>query len=228
MPAELITYGSDRRMELGAAECVRRMVWEDDWTRLRIGVQGTFDDPTASLGGTPELSIGVCSGFSNVLSADSATHVLGMRHTVSTWTFVSGPPAYFTLSNTFQAFKKIGTTRTTATFGSSNFAFPCASTVRGGLFFEIAKGSPNFTLYRVVPGSSAGQDNVSDEAFQHSMETEAPLSSQVSSVIGGGAYAAASITFAVDEADGVLDHVFVYWSRSTPKFSFNIKLRKVA
>lgn len=228
MSVELITYGSDRRLELGAAEAVRKMVYGASWNTIRIGLQLGWNDVASSITSSPQLRFGVCNGSSNVLAAATANHVVGVIPSASSYTYAAGPPATFSMSNTSQAFKKVGTTFTNVSFSAGNIFMTANSTVRTGFWLEIVKGSPNYTVRRALPSSAAAaQTDLSDAAFLAGME--ATNFTDISTATGISHSILSITTLPVDEGvDGILDHLFVYWERTTHKFSFNIRHRMVA
>lgn len=236
MSVELKTYGSDRRNEMGAAEAVRPMSYLNDWTRMRIGLQFSMDGVASNIIGTPFFAFGVCSGSTNVLAAATATHVVGLRPgsgsgttPASAWTRSAGPPSYFTLGNGWLPFNKIAAVTTYGT-NLTGFSILANNTPaqRSAWFIDIIKGSPNYTFDSGFPNTNTpngAQSDLTDVEFQTIMEL--PDLSSIATVksgygrITGGAIAAS-------EADGVLNHLFVYWDRSTHKFSFNLRHRKIS
>lgn len=228
MSVELITYGSDRRLELGAAEAVRKMVYADDWTVMRIGLQYGFNDVASNITGTPVLRFGVCSGSDDVIVNPTAVHAIGMVPTAATWTYNAGAPSYFSCSTTSSAFKRVGATYTNVTFTGFNMFSTANSTQRGGMFLQITKGSPNYTLQRFFQSSAASaQVDLTDANFAAAME--ASLMTEIAGITGQGGSTPSITTLPVDEGvDGILDHLFVYWERTSHKFSFNIRHRKIS
>lgn len=228
MSVELITYGSDRRLELGAAEAVRAPVYLDDWTTIRIGLQISMNAVASNIVSTPVLAFGVCNGNTNVLAAATADHVVGIRPNQATWTYNAGPPSYFAVGSSaaWQQFKKIGTVVSTVNTPNIAKYISNTTTVRTGWFLEITKGSPNYTFRVAHPVSAAAsQSDVTDTEFVTIME----LSTLVDiGTVKTNYNSVVSTSLAVSEADGVLDHIFVYWDRTTHKPSFNIRHRKVA
>ena len=237
MSVELITYGSDRRLELGGAEAIRAPSYLDDWTKIRVGLQFSFNAVASNITTSPDLSIGVCHGSDNVLVASTADHVVGCRLIGVTYTHTTGPPAYFDAGSNKQGrFKKVVSTVTSATvggtFGTPQY-FPNATAVRNILLVEITKGSPNFTLAMAVACTAgAAQSDVTDAMLQTMMEMATITNATVSAAAGlaDNSYNVETYsTLAVSEGtNGVLDHLFVYWDRATHKFSFNIRHRKIA
>jgi len=235
MSVELITYGSDRRLELGAAEAIRAPIYLDDWTRIRIGLQFSMDGIASNIFGSPFFAAGVCNGSANVLAASTSDHVVAVRPAdssavpVPTWTRTAGPPSYFTLNNGWYAFKRVGSTVSDGIHISGSTVYANNDTSqRSGWFIDIIKGSPNFTFQVGGPASVAGvQSDLTDTEFSAIMDLPnldaiASTKTNYGELGPGGA-------LAVDEvSDGALDHLFVYWDRTTHKFSFNIRHRKIS
>lgn len=225
MPVELITYGTDRRMVLSNGEAIRAPVYLDDWTTIRIGLAGAFTGFTGSLAGTPRFAFGVRSGDTNGYGAALSDNVLGFRSGQASLTYAAGPPATvnpFASSGRF--FTKIGATITDAAAGGGgNGFFSADSTVRSYVAMEITKGSPNFSLSLVsVHVSGTISTDVTEALFLTYMESGA--------LAPGGTYTTyGPTTMAVDETtDGVLDHLFFYWDRTSQQFGFDVKHRKIA
>jgi hypothetical protein len=230
MSVTLVTYGSDRRCELAAAEAIRKPIYAENWNTIRLGLQFSYNGVAANITGTPIFAFGVCKDFANVLVASTSDHVVGMRPNVATFTNNTGPPSYFSLGATaWQSFKRVGSTITTAVnANASNCFLSNATTIRNGIFLEIVKGSPNYTLKLAVPiTSGAAQSDLTDTEFLAIMElgslaNVATVKANYSATLPTG-------TLAVDQGtNGILNHIFVYWERSANKFSFNIRHRLVA
>lgn len=230
MSLELVTYGADRRLLIGAAEAIRSPIYTTDWTRMRIGFQGSFDAQTSNITGTPYLIAGACSGTTNVLVASSATHVLGYRFLVATMTYNAGPPSYFTMSLTGASgsgvYRKVGTTVTSATENLTRY-FSNATSVRNGIFLEIEKSSPNYFVRMCMPSTTAGaQTDLTDAVFSTAMEVD--LFSGITTVLPSTYAIGATYQIACNETPGSLNNIFIYWPRTSHKFSFNVRHRKMA
>lgn len=224
MPADLITYGTDRRIVLSNGEAIRAPVYLDDWSVLRIGLAGAFTGFSGNLAGTPRLVFGVCNGELNGYSAALSDHVVGFRSAEATLLYTATPNRVNPFGSTGRFFKKVaGVITDAAAGGGSNGYFSADSSVRSYVAMQITKGSPNFSIslssVHVVAELST---NVTDALFQAYMES--------GSLPPGGNYLTYGPTnVAVDEgADGVLDHLFVYWERTAQQFGFDIKHRKVS
>jgi len=229
MSAELITYGSDRRCELAACEAIRPMVYLDDWTTIRIGLQLSFNGTASNITSTPVLAFGVCSGNTNVMAAGTATHVVGWRNTKATLTYAAGPPSTLVGSTAaMQFFKKIGTTFSVVNGSSMVSPYSNTTSVRSGLWMDITKGSPNYSFRIASPSNAAAaQSDLTDAQFLSIMELS--TLADIATVRSDHVVSSIASVLAVDEAtNGLLDHLFVYWDRTTHKFSFNIRHRKIS
>ena len=226
MSIELKTYGSDRRMEIGGAECVRKMFCADDWTHIRIGLQLAFDDNANTLYGGPLLCIGVCSGASAMVSL-APTHVVGGRPDGTIW--LRSTPSVISPGNTSTAFKRVGTTTTEVAFPTTNERLTGISTIRSGFFLDIEKGSPNYSLRRALPSADIdAQTDLTDANFLAAMGSDSTMS-DITALAGMTMAQRQITTLPVNEGtDGPLDHLFVFWDRTTHKMSFNIRYRKLA
>ena len=228
MSVELKTYNSDRRLELGAAEAIRSPVYLDNWSTIRIGLQYSFDGTASNITSTPVLALGVCNGNTDVMVSATADHVVGWKNVNPTFTHTVGPPAYFNASSaTMQVFKKVGAVVSTANMTNLVQNHNNATDRRAGLFLEIVKGSPNFTIgVSRINTTAAAQADLTDSEFLSIMELT--LMSDIATVKAGYVWVT-PVNLAVDETvDGVLNNIFVFWDRTTHKFSFNIRHRKVA
>jgi len=227
MSVELKTYSGDRRLEIGGAEAIRKPIYADNWTRLRIGLQLSFNGVASSISGTPRFAFGVCNGNANVQVAATADHVVGFKTNVTTMTYSAGPPSYFSWTAAHHFFKKVGVTETTSAFTSIFGGIVNTTANRSGWFIEIVKGSPNFSMTYGRPiGSAPIQADMTDDQFQAVMELAS--FSDIGTIISNYGVST-TITLAVDEvANGVLNNLFVYWERTSHLMSFNIRHRKVA
>ncbi|QDP54803.1 MAG: hypothetical protein Unbinned3891contig1000_1 [Prokaryotic dsDNA virus sp.] len=231
MSKQLITVGADRRCDLKLAEAIRKPVWGDDWNSVRIGLQGTLsgaDSYGSSLLGSPVFAFGVCAGKLSGYGFPDTVHCVGARTTQSSWGWNAGPPGYFDISNVAAEpipFKKVGETVTDASNQSDGSDFPADEDVRCGWFIDILKGSPNYSITVGRPeNATASQSDLTDAEFLSIMDLDFGLSG-ITSVKSG--YHARSYTLAVEEeSDGVLDHIFIHWSKTVVGFSFNVRHRK--
>ncbi len=226
MSVALVTYGSDRRLLLGAAEAVRKPIYAAGYNTIRIGLQCTMDGTLGNLTGTPRLAFGVCSGNSNVLAAATATHVVGWKNHVATWTdTLSGFRYLVGSSSTQQMFKKINTTETTAlTSVVAAHKISNDTSVRGCLIIEIKKSAS--TAINLICGTTFAVDTT-DQQFQSAMEATTMANALLQLPSGYSNLSTASM-FTIDEAtNGDLDNIFVYWDRTATKFSFNLRHRMI-
>lgn len=224
MPADLITYGTDRRMVLSNGEAIRAPIYLDDWSVLKIGLAGAFTGFSGNLSGTPRLAFGVCNGELNGYSAALSDHVVGFRSAQATLTYTATPNRVNPFDTSGRFFKKVAAVISDAAAGgTSNGLFSANSAVRSYVAMQITKGSPNFSLLlSSVHVAAELNTDVTDALFLAYMES--------GSIAPSGNYVTYGPTnVAVDEGvDGVLDHLFVYWDRTAQQFGFDIKHRKVS
>lgn len=225
MPAELITYGADRRMVLSNGEAIRAPIYLDNWSVLRIGLRCAFSGVSGNITGTPRIAFGVCNGETNGYGAALSDHVVGIRNNLATVVFTAGSPNYINpFSNNFvHVFKRVGAVVTTTTPSGPLGLVSADTTVRSYVGLEITKGSPNFSLQFTAANTSGEVANdLTDALFTQFMESGTLLPP-------GGFTLSTLATLAVDEGtNGVLDHLFVYWDRTSQQFGFDIKHRKVS
>ncbi len=231
MPQRLETFGSDRRLVLANGEAIRAPIYLGNWTRIRIGLQCCFSDLGVNATGTPRIAFGVCSGNQYGYGAGANTvHCVGLRSVGATWSrALSGSVPYYTISTTgYNVFTKVGNTITDTLIQSSTRAISASTSVRHPLFFELAKGSPYTAKSVHVSPSVSGaiQNNMTDAQFLALMEL-GNLDDAGTVLTGYTPQGPGNIT--VDETtNGTLDHIFVYWERTSFEFSFNIRHRKVS
>lgn len=221
---ELITYGADRRLVLSNGEAIRELVYGATWSSIRIGIQMSLIGMAANLV-TPVLAVGVCSG-PNGYGIPSTTNVTGVKMSgTNNLTYDAGPPAFALSNSTYcAAFKRVGSTLTSSA-NSLTVSRLGIDDMRTGFIVQIEKGSPNYT-FRLCGHSGTGTSptDLTDTEFEQLMDI-ADLSN--ASTVKTN-YAAGSVTLAVDEVAGAFDHLFVYWSRTSVKMSFNIKHRMIS
>lgn len=184
------------------------------WSKIRVAFRMAVTDTGANLTGDVVFAMGICSGSTNLWGDATCQHAIGAGRIVNNWTRSAGGPSYsMTTNSNWQAVKKVGTTIT----NGSNLgvlilgAGAATGSTKGVFALDITKGSPNFTLQAFARNASATTD-ISQTAFYDWIEVE---SYQTLTSHGNGS----AMALAVDEgANGTLDHVFFYWSRSTPVF----------
>ncbi len=234
MPQEIITTYGDRRMTLSKGECIRAPLVEGSWSRLRIAVSGSFTDSGGPVIGYPRLAIGVCSGSTNVMVAGSADHVVGGITGSASWgrnpNDDFNQASYTFPAKMLSAFKKVGSTLTEQAPASGTSLFSASMGLPPNvLMIEIAKGSPNYTIQSIAPSGNLGQWNTVPLPYLlHAM-----LASSIHNAMSFFDFPyddyVLTTSLPVDEGtDGVLDHIFVYWDRTSPKFTFDIYHNKIA
>lgn len=212
---------------LANGEFVRPPIFGNDWTTIRIGLRGHLVGMAANLA-DPLLAFGVCSGSTNPFGAASSTNVVGIKFngtTDLTYNANSGTP-YANAGSTFiKPFKRVAATLTEGTTLSQPTHFGISTADRRtGIFLEITKGSPNYTIGAGGWSNSATYADLTDAEFTTIMDL--PSLSTISSEKTN--YSFGTTTLAADESAGDLDHIFVFWNRTVVPYSFDIKFRKVA
>lgn len=239
---ELITYGGDRRMVLKNGEVIRKPVWGDDWECCRIGIQGTLTDAEdwdTTLYGTPRFAFGLCSGNTNGYGSQNTDLAIGLVTAEPNWKWSADSVApFFNLSNTVAypiPFKKVGSTLTTQVANGVS-KFPASESHRVAWILEIQKTSPYWT-YRYLTGrEDACQYNLTDDEFEEMMN-DIPINDlgSMKNIPAGGTLTFGYNNFSVSQSSvhptessgNVLDHIFVYWSKMSIGFSFNLRHRKL-
>jgi len=197
------------------------MLIGNSWTNLRIGILASVH-ASANIAGTPRLAFGVCSGNQGYsTSLDAGTNLIGVRQSQSSYNFTAnGGDSY--VSGGFESFKRVSGTVTPGSSVASVSGVIAAKTPyswRTGLFLDLVKGSPNYTISMMGITNLTGFGDLSETDFLSLME--------------GGTYGqyttGATHTLAMSEAGGDLDSLFFYWNRSSPIFSLDaVAYRRLA
>lgn len=222
-------YLLNTRLQMGHEEFVRPMPMGTNWQTLRIGIRFCVNDTTRqALGSLTSqaqgfaLALGVCQGSTSYF-ADTTTDWIGGGYVGNTGgagyfngqgNFTVGTPNYWTMSlGRPNGLRKTGTTLTFGTESSVNwyltgsgFGGAYAGQFMSGLYIDIIKGTPNYSVTVSYCNSVANaQVNITNAAFLANMETTASPSNTTS----------AAKTVAYSGA-GLFDTVSVVNNRSWP------------
>lgn len=219
----VISSASDKLIQLSTSGVSRPMTIGTDWDTIRVGIRLSFNlgTWTGNLTGTPKFSFGVCNNAQyEIFSYTTVTHMLGMLTNVATMTpGLSGGKYQIGLgSSGVVVAKKVATTITTGagSLSATTGVSAAAGQARSCFWFEIAKGSPNFTLAITYPTSAAGAvtDMSESELFLGCETSPASIPA-----LGGnfaGYQTRSAVSFAVDEStDGEFNGVYIDWNRTT-------------
>lgn len=217
MSATIVTVSASKRLDLSNGQALRRPIYLNNWTTVRIGLRLCFPS-AAAIVGTPRLYIGMGSGLTAGVGDATTTNFIGVVTNGATWSrSLSGAQAY-TLIGGIIVVKKVGVTTTfhgtgnmTATnHGSMDAAFQSV------ILVEITKGSPNYTVNVGLPTSNSGVIAVNI--------TDANMDAYMSLPIGMAGIGAVSNpnivavttnnTLAMSEVAGVLDCLQIYWDKT--------------
>jgi hypothetical protein len=210
-PSVTFSDGPDVCLQLGNEEFLGTLSFGSAWTHIRIGllwqITGTSNIVAGNL-----FSLGMCSGNANGFASATTTNWIGVRQLPTVGSvYYATPQPYYYWSDAIFASKKVGSTITNDTSGTSicDNTYQCvpatAGTARRGLIaLDITKGSPNYTVgmsatYNV---SSAGTDFTVSNLLAAMLPA---FGSIVGCSVGNGAK-----TIAFDETAGVLDTVNFY------------------
>lgn len=216
---------------LGAAEAIRSPVFGSNWSVLRIGLRLSFDGVLASIAGSPVMMVGLCNGTTYARVNEGGGHAVAWWMPHGSLTAVTNG-SYNYLSNAagIKPYRRQGSTVTNGTEVNSATRVYSNSptTITTGIFFEIIKGSPNWTCSNAYVSDLTGANSSLTEAqFQTIMEL-ASLST-IATVRSGYVFQAASGSQAIDEGTyGILNNVFVYWDRTANKLTWDMRIRKVS
>jgi hypothetical protein len=230
MAQEIITVSSKKRLQLSNGEATRKMLIGNSWTTLRIGLLASIHS-TAAVAGTPRFAFGVCSenqGYGSLV--DAGTNLIGIRSNSSTFSFQSDIAANTLYSQSSpQVFKRVGSAFTAGGSISGSMYMGAAAdfSVRLGMFLDITKGSPNYSLVHGGINNTADIADLSDANFLSMMELGAltDLNNVISYYDSDGV----ATTLAMDETGGDLNSLFLYWNRTAPVVSIDaISFRRMA
>lgn len=211
---------ASKRVQLANGQMLRRPIYLNNWTTMRIGLRLTV--PSAvNITGTPRLWVGMGSGLTNGIGDTTTTNWIGIYTDSATWTrstLVTPAIGYF--AATGRSVKKVGTTVTqnAAGFGQ-NLVFPMSDIFLTVLLVEITKGSPNYTINVGAAGSSAAFNGVALPGI-----TEANMDAYMNLPIGMSGITAVTNTsystpgaqtLAMSEAAGNLDCIQIYWDKTS-------------
>lgn len=224
---DIFSVDSNLTARFSAGQAGVQLPFPATWTSVRIGILFSVQDSGGNILGTPLFILGLTSGSTNWYRDVSTTHFVGIVSRVATWTRqAGGPPNVFYLPdvNAWQPLKRIGITNTNAS-GVAGASVVIGSTRSGNplygfIVLHITKGSPNYTLQTWDPSTNAaGYTSITQALFRDVMEYETlvtPLSPW------GTIVASTARTVAVDEGtDGVLDHLYFAWDRTSPAVLVN-------
>lgn len=232
MSATIITTGGDKRIQLLNSQLIRRPIYFGSWTTIRIGLHFTIPS-AATIGGTPRIWFGICSGLTNGIGDAVTTNFVGMmtNNAAFTRTSLVGPPVnIYTGNNAFRFVKKVGATINFNSADASALLFmSMQQPVRHAFILQITKGSPNYTANFAFPTSNSPMaTDLSDTQMTALMEM-ANMSDAGATVLNysGGAFAANTI--AADEVAGAFNAINVFWDRTAAPLEISgIYHRKVA
>lgn len=217
-------YVYNTRLQLGREEFMRPLPMGTNWQSLRVGIRFCANDTarqsmlSATLQGLGVgIAIGVCQGTTTRYLDDTITDWIGGGYTGTAsggagyftgyGAYTAGTPGYWSMNGSRpSAVRKTGAS---LTFGSDTSVqwFLTGSGGGGayngqflsGLYVDIAKGSPNYTVTVYYAGSAANaQVNITNAVFLANMETTAAPSNTSSTAktiaySGAGLFDALSI-----------------------------------
>lgn len=208
-----ISAVADRRLSLGGGQARRRPEYLSTWNKVRFGIRLSFNG-SANLTGTPQIFFGMCAGIGITGGYANATtgNCLGVAAFTSTWTY-AGSPAYYG-SITLKTRKRIGSTLTDGSSGTSFYFTGNPATMRSLMVVEITKGSPNFNIEVVAPTTTGSAQVDATDLNLVSMMEASTMSGAAAVLSGYGT--SGPLAVAMDEAtNGFLDCFNLYWDRAT-------------
>jgi len=205
----LRTYGDgdDKKISLSNATCARLLSIGNTWNKIRVGIR-LMVNAAANITGTPAFAVGVCSGTSNPWNngAATTTNFVGCITAQPSWTYTTNVMLLNSGNVDFRVATRVGTTTTFGLQPPSVLVIPALSyDIRGVIFVDITKGSPNYTVNVFSPTSITLAD-VTQTAFFTQVAAEV---SSISNYAFG-----TPRTIAVDEGNGILNAVNIGWDKS--------------
>lgn len=202
-----------KRLVLRNGQAKRAFSFGGTWNEIRVGILVTADG-SISISGAPGLWLGLMSGTANGVGDVSATHVIGVKPTGASASYNAGPPAYYTGSQ-WMAFKKVGTTVTSAAMGGVNLYLASAAPVtqNSALFLQVIKGSP-FIIRMAGPNAiSAVQANVT--AAQVDAVLDLADFTNVASVLANYSTGSWNNLTINEGSDGTINGLNIWWERTS-------------
>lgn len=222
MSATIVSTGGTKRLQLSNGQALRRPVYLDNWTTMRIGLRMCVPSG-ATIVGTPRLWVGIGSGLTNGIGDATTTNWIGVYTNTATWTrsTLVTPAIGYTQNIGFRMVKRIGSTTTQHATGdmAGNMVVSMSDTFFAAFLVEITKGSPNYSINVGYPATNSAFNGVALPGV-----TEAMMNAYMSLPIGHGGIGAVSNpnytavstngTLAMSEVAGVLDCIQIYWDKT--------------
>src|SRR5438874_10104744 len=123
------TYSSivDQRIALSNSHFARPHGITSAWTKLRIALRLSMTDSGAAITGSPDFSIGLCAGTTNIYKDSTTDHFVGIQTQASSWT--RSGTTYYTASGGglpyLKPMKRIGSTTTLGSQLGTADTFTC-------------------------------------------------------------------------------------------------------
>lgn len=233
MGATIVTVSTLKRIDLSNCQMLRRPVYLNNWTSMRIGLQLCFPS-AATIVGSPKLYMGIGSGLTNGIGDATTTNWVGIFTNTATWTrTLSGAQAYAG-GIEIRLAKRVGSTFTQHATGgmTTNSFFSLDAAFRAVLLLDITKGSPNYSFTLGHTSSNSGIIGIDNTVANMDAYMGLPLGmAGIGSVVNPNyvAIGGTNPTLAMSEAAGNLDCVQIYWDKTaTPCEIEGVYHRKLA
>lgn len=207
----IVSINSLNNVEMFNSTWGRPVALPSNWNEIRAGVLFHFQNAAgaSNLTSSPIFALGFCNNTTNMYGDANTTHFVGLYTNSATWASNGGScptPGSGWFSITLSPTVIVNGSQTTGTaLASSTAEMPACDTIRGVLFIDLIKGSPNYTFKTFfVSGSTV---DVSTTTFLAQMGLVTPS-------LANHTYSAGQ-TMAVNEAtNGALNTVNCYWNRA--------------
>lgn len=217
MGATVLTVSTLKRIDLTNCQMLRRMVYLNNWTTMRIGLHYCVPS-AATIVGTPGLYVGVGSGLTNGIGDATTTNWIGVKTDGATWTrTLSGAQAYANMAG-IRVHKRVGAVLTPHATGvmTANPFTSMDAAFRTVLLVEITKGSPNYTVNIGVATSNSGIIGVDITPAHMDAYMSLPIGMAGIGAVSNPNYTAVTTNnaLAMSEVAGNLDCVQYYWDKT--------------
>lgn len=203
---------TDKRAALSNAQIARALPFGTSWNKIRIGFRYSVTDSGGNLT-VPILSVGVCSGTTNMIADATTTNWVGFRSGVRDFARYTSPThyrvGYSSGGPNFPATTRVGTTITQGIGYNTDWNSSAQpSDYRWVCIAEIEKGSPNYTLAVLLnSGSPPTAADVSLPTFLGAMQASTPTIAQH--------YWQTNCVVAASEVAGSFDTLNIAWNQTT-------------
>jgi hypothetical protein len=218
MGATILTVSSTKRLSLTNSQILRRPVYLNNWTSMRIGIH-FYIPASANVTGTPRLWMGIGSGLTAGIGDSTTTNWIGVYTDTATMTHTLSGAQHYTGGNSIRMVKKVGVTVTPHATGviTANAFFSMDAAFRALIMIDITKGSPNYSLTLGYINSNSGLIGIDVSPTLMDSYMGLPLGMAGIGTVGNPNYGNLTTngTLAMSEVAGNLDCIQIYWDKTS-------------